>query len=725
MKHVFEWLFAAVLISAASQAVAQNSLGSFLADKSPAELFPGADRIGRLQGDPPVAAAYAGEKKLGYLFLNSDFVDATGYSGKPIRILIDIDLNAVIVSAQIVEHHEPIVLAGIPEQRILDALNKYTGVDLAALETGASQQSKVDVISGATVTSMVIDDTIIHAARSVSRRLGLGGLEAEGEIEQADGERASVDMQDRSIRSWQSLVDQGAVRRLRVTVEDVNTAFTQSGDTVAASRPESGDAADIFIELYAAMVSVPSIGLSLLGEGEYENLQKRLAPGQQAILLSGRGRYSFKGSGYVRGGIFDRFQIKQGDTSIRFHDYNYKRVRRIEGDGAPDFSENDIFVIPEDMQFDAASPWRLELLVGRATGPTSKAFVTFELPYELPQAFLKQPVAPVARARPAAGTKTPERPLWLILWKQKIWQVGVLSISLLLLTAIFFFQDWLVRRPKLTHRIRTGFLIFTLFGIGWYANAQLSVVNILTVFNALTSGFSWSYFLMEPLIFILWGAVAASLLFWGRGAFCGWLCPFGAMQELLNKIAKGLRIPQIKVPWWLHERLWALKYIIFLVLFGVSLHSLNWAERLAEVEPFKTAIVLKFSREWPYVLFAGGMLAAGLFIERFYCRYLCPLGAALAIPGKIRLFDWLKRYQGCGNPCQRCANECMVQAIHPEGNINPNECLYCLHCQEVYFDDHHCYVLVQRRLKHERRSARVPPAQSLTEAVKDMEKVAN
>ena len=239
----------------------------------------------------------------------------------------------------------------------------------------------------------------------------------------------------------------------------------------------------------------------------------------------------------------------------------------------------------------------------------------------------------------------------------------------------------------------------------------------------MATGFNWNYFLMEPLIFVLWGAVAASLLFWGRGVFCGWLCPFGALQELLNKIAKVFRIPQKAVPWWLHERLWALKYVIFLGLFGVSLHSLNWAERLAEVEPFKTAIVLKFAREWPYVLFAVSMLAAGLFIERFYCRYVCPLGAALAIPGKIRLFEWLKRYKECGAPCQRCARECMVQAIHPEGNINPNECLYCLHCQTVYVDDHRCYVLVQRRLKRQRRAMRGSASTSLTEAVTEIDNV--
>jgi NosR/NirI family nitrous oxide reductase transcriptional regulator len=275
-----------------------------------------------------------------------------------------------------------------------------------------------------------------------------------------------------------------------------------------------------------------------------------------------------------------------------------------------------------------------------------------------------------------------------------------------LLTWIFFFQTWLVQRPHILSKLRLGFMLFTLFALGFYANAQLSVVNILTVFNALATGFDWSYFLMEPLIFILWGSVAAALLFWGRGAYCGWLCPFGALQELLNKTAKAFKVPQIIVPWGIHERLWPLKYIIFLVLFGVSLHSFELAERLAEVEPFKTAIILKFVRDWPYLLFAIAILSVGLFIERFYCRYLCPLGAALAIPARLRMFEWLKRYRQCGNPCQQCANECMVQAIHPEGQINPNECIYCLHCQQLYYDDHRCPVMLQQRLKRERIEAK-------------------
>src|SRR5690606_30183605 len=110
-------------------------------------------------------------------------------------------------------------------------------------------------------------------------------------------------------------------------------------------------------------------------------------------------------------------------------------------------------------------------------------------------------------------------------------------------------------------------------------------------------------------------------------------------------------------------------------------------------------------REWWFVAFALALVAAGLFVERFFCRYLCPLGAALAIPGRMRMFDWLKRYRECGNPCMRCFNECPVEAIHPEGHINPNECISCLHCQVLYRHDYKCPVRVQRRLKREKRAA--------------------
>src|SRR5690554_4938503 len=266
-------------------------------------------------------------------------------------------------------------------------------------------------------------------------------------------------------------------------------------------------------------------------------------------------------------------------------------------------------------------------------------------------------------------------------------------------------QDYLARRPKLLHRVRIGYLSFTVFFIGWYALGQLSVVNVLAFVHSVMTDFRWETFLIDPVLFVLWSFTAVSILLWGRGVFCGWLCPFGALQELINEIARKLKIKQYELPWAVHERLWAVKYVILLLLFGLSLESLATAEKFAEVEPFKTAITLKFNREWWFVFYAVLLLVINIFTRKVYCRYICPLGAALAIPTKLRLFDWLKRRKECGTPCQLCAVECEVQAIHPDGHINANECHHCLDCQVTYFNDDRCPPLVAKKKRRQRTKA--------------------
>ena len=102
------------------------------------------------------------------------------------------------------------------------------------------------------------------------------------------------------------------------------------------------------------------------------------------------------------------------------------------------------------------------------------------------------------------------------------------------------------------------------------------------------------------------------------------------------------------------------------------------------------------------MLYAVALLVINLFTRKVYCRYVCPLGAALAIPSKFRLFDWLKRRKDCGTPCQLCAKECEIQAIHPDGRINANECHYCLDCQMTYQNDNKCPPLINKRKKRDK-----------------------
>ncbi|MBT8417606.1 MAG: NosR/NirI family protein, partial [Silicimonas sp.] len=611
--------------------------------------------------------------------------------------------DAVLTGARLVEHSEPIVLIGIPDAKMRALTESYAGLDLKAEAKYGGSAHDLDIISGATVTVMVIDDSVVRAGLKVARALGLGGLATKAPA----GPPREIDLEKSELRNWSALSGDGSVRRLTIDIGQINSAFAETGDARAIGRPEPGDPDDTYIDLQAALVSVPTIGRSLLGDREYQNLTEWLEPGEHALLLMGRGVYSFKGSGYVRGGIFDRFQLIQGDISARFFDKQHRRVLDLGPGDAPSFTELDLFKIPADIGFEPAEPFRIQLLAQRAVGAVEKTFLTFDLGYQLPEDYLLPTVAPLLPAAELQSEEDAKAALWQRIWRDKAVEIAGLGVMLSVLTVVFFFQMQATRHERAFFWFRMGFLSVSLVWLGWMMNAQLSVVNLMALAAALQSGFSWDAFLLDPLVFIQWFAVAAALLFWGRGAYCGWLCPFGALQELTNRIGRVFRIPQVELPWGLHERLWALKYMIFLGLFGVSLGSIAMAEALAEIEPFKTAIILKFVRDWPFVVFAVALLIVGLFVERFYCRYLCPLGAALAIPARIRMFDWLKRYATCGSPCQTCANECPVEAIHPTGEINPNECINCLHCQVLYQSEAKCPVVI-RQLKRRASVGSVP-----------------
>lgn len=636
-------------------------------------VFPGATRVGEFSGTPPAADVFAKDAPVGYLFSTRAVIGSVGFSGKPLDVLVGLGNDGHIRGAHLRRHSEPILVIGIPEERLTRYVAALAGIDirnarLAAIRPGA--RDTPDMIVGATISSAVIRDAVIRSAHAVARSRGLFGLPATGRLDRETFEPAG----------WRDLLNDGSLVARRFTRADAGLG---------------GDPSEPFVTIHAGLLTPPRIGQNLLGAVDFNALLAEMSADDQAILIAADGLYSFKGTEWVRSGNFERVEIRQGEHTFRLTRGQHRNVERLRAPESPAPREIGIFVVPVNTGFDPLAPWRLSFLVERDGAPPT----TLELAYRLPE-----------RYRLTAGTETDgatasDQPLWQRIWEERVGPIAGLAAMLAVLSAILVFQDWLTAKAARYRAVRFGFLAVTLFWLGWIAGAQLSVVNVLTFAHALMSGFHWEFFLVDPLIFILWGYVAVTLLFWGRGVFCGWLCPFGALQELLNEAARSLRVPQISIPFAVHERLWPIKYIIFLGLFAVSLHSTTTAVFGAEIEPFKTAIVLRFARTWPFVLYVALLLAAGLFVERFFCRYLCPLGAALAIPARLRMFEWLKRRHQCGRECHICATRCTVQAIHPNGAINPNECIYCLNCQSLYHDDRTCPPLIQRRHRHEAQDA--------------------
>jgi len=693
------------LALAASPVAAQSDpplLGEFLARVPAPDLVDGAEAYGPMRDDIAAAPLLRGGETIGYAFLNSDIVGATGYSGRPIHILAAISPEAVLMGATMQQQSEPLLQGGSRLRDVRELVASYAGRDLKPEAVAGGSGRERPHVSGVSVSVRVVEDSLVRAGLRVAFTLGLGGLEMP---ERQEGTYPVVNPEAEAPAGWEALLEAGIVRRLELTNATVDRAFAQPGQhPKAVDHPTRGAPEDHFLDLYVTAVSVPGIAAQVLRPAEADTLQRLLEEGGHAILIAARGDYSWRGQAYRYDGVFNRVELVQGDKTIRFSLRDQSPLVRISAEGAPLLTENSILAIPAFAGFDPTAPWQLQVLVQRNIGAIERAYLTYTIDYALPDSFITPPwVTPeMLAAQARAEERAAQVAMRADIWRAKKVEVAGLVTMLAVLTAAFFFQGFLTRSARVTFWFRIAFLSTTLVFLGWYANAQLSVVNLMTLVMTLRSGFDWETFLMDPLTFILWFSVAAALIFWGRGAYCGWLCPFGALQELTNRVARWLKVPQWTLPWGLHERLWAVKYMIFLGLFGVTLASLDTAIRLAEVEPFRTAITLKFARAWPFTLYLSVLLFIGLFVERFFCRYLCPLGAALAIPARVRMFDWLKRYRDCGSPCQTCANDCMVQAIHPTGEINPNECLSCLHCQVQYQSGAVCPVIIRQSRRREK-----------------------
>jgi polyferredoxin len=191
--------------------------------------------------------------------------------------------------------------------------------------------------------------------------------------------------------------------------------------------------------------------------------------------------------------------------------------------------------------------------------------------------------------------------------------------------------------------------------------------------------------------FAMLGGVMAVSLVAGR-AFCGWICPLGALQEGLAGLARRLtgerRRPRgkpsqaslpLRVSPGIDRRLRLLKYVVLAAVLLAStfavyppLHPLCPARA---VFSFKLESALLWS-----VLLA--FVAVSLLVERAWCKYLCPLGAALAIFNKLSPLRLRANFERCTR-CGRCEVDCSMAIEALPDNLSHPECIRCMECLET------------------------------------------
>ena len=630
-----------------------------------------------------------------YVFETVDFEPVRGYGGKPINVMVVMDPEGNFLESKLLDHKEPLFRSEAGIAKLTKFAAQYAGLSThhniqifahtATPRRDANYAALFGVQAG-TVTAKAIDKTIVLSAASVAmahtEAQALGMIAGAG----ASGTQQKPVSESYSPLSWDTLLSRGMVSTQSFTRAQIEAAFANTKvaarDPLAAERPN-----EMALQVHVALVSLPAIGRNLLDNDGWRLLatNRRQA---QALLVTESGPMS--SMRYESQRILDElpFELRQNGQALKMRVMSYDK--RLQVPGYPESVKAHFLIVDNATPLDPTLPFELDLKWGRRFFGIANQVVyqSFPLQYNFHG----------WRAAWYGFWDTPwsERE-WFKTWRYRDLEILMLLSGLTVLTAVLVLQKRFSAVVSRLRRWRAIYLMFTVGFIGWIAQGQLSIVNITAALDELRHGGDLSFFMNDPMTVILWVFVAFTLLVWGRGTFCGWLCPFGALQELISMVtqAVGLRHRRLKSA--LDQKLKLIKYVVLAAILGGVWFSPSFAEVAVEVEPFKTAISLYFVRDWPYIAWAVFCLGLSVFVYRGYCRYICPLGAALAATNVLQRWSWIPRREACGTPCQTCRHRCEYQAIDRQGEVNYSECFQCLDCVSIYQDDQRCLPLIQQR----------------------------
>ena len=624
------------------------------------EYFPNYTKVKINNNDSRIIEVLNNQTTIGYIYSTWDMVKSLGYDRSPYEIIIGLNTSGTIAGAKLTYHNEPLFEHDVSEEDLLKYVQRTKDINIAngMAKSSTDKPIRPDTVHRGTISSNLMHQAIFQSSRNAALSIGL--------YDNQNTNRLNY-LKEQNL-NWNQLVKNNYITYKRNYISESLKDYSKKNETTKYS------------EIAITLITPRSIGYNILKKNRHDKYMASLNSKDQAILIAGNG-YSFKGDKWRSSKKFERIRLVQGEIIIKFNASDHTRISKIQSKNSPIFKEVSIFKIDYKYNFDPTKAWYLELLDINYQGKNIKNII---IPYLINEELIIK--------------KVKEVPIWINVWLESKFRIILLSFALLVLSLITIFQDKISKYRNTFKYIRISYLSFTLIWIGWYTGAQLSIFNILSIIRVPITGADLNYFLIDPLIFIILAFTIISALILGRGLFCGWLCPFGALQELIGWIAKNLGIKKREIPEKYYTKLWTIKYFILVTIIGMSFISMETASTLAEVEPFKTAIMRHFNRGIPYVSYAIVLLCLSAFMERGFCRFVCPLGAGIAIIGKLRITDNLKRRQECGSPCNLCSTSCPVNAIPSEGKnkgkIIMSECFRCLDCQLEYVDTKRCPPLV-------------------------------